>query len=139
MIEKDYIMREVQKLVQVLIVILGLKQEKKFDKALVEIDNMYARFFDENRKLLQEKDIEGLIQLCTKGGTFSADLAFALGDIMKEEAEIMEMQGETGKAMEKYKVVLELYELAVAGKDVAIPIDAAAKMQELQRKVNAIK
>jgi hypothetical protein len=51
----------------------------------------------------------------------------------------MEMQGETGKAMEKYKVVLELYELAVAGKDVAIPIDAAAKMQELQRKVNAIK
>jgi hypothetical protein len=111
---------------------LGLKQEKKFDKALVEIDNMYARFFDENRKLLQEKDIEGLIQLCTKGGTFSADLAFALGDIMKEEAEIMEMQGKTGKALEKYGLVIDLYQFAAAEKDAALPIDVMSKIECLQ-------
>lgn len=139
MFEKDYIMREVQKLVQVLTVILGLKEQKKFDEALDEIDNTYARFFEENRATMQAKSIEELGQLCISDGRFSADLAFALADIIREEAEILEMQDKKEKAIRKYQLVLDLYQLAVDEKDAAMPIDIVTKMEKLQQILKAQK
>lgn len=137
-IEKDFIMREVQKIVQVLQVIMGLKQEKKFAQAMDEIDNIYARFFDENRQPVQAKDIEELEQLCTKDGRFSPDLAFVLADVMKEEAEILELQDENTAALQKYESALTLYQRALSEKEGAVPVHILNMLEYLKDKTEKL-
>ena len=136
MFEKDYIMREVQKLVEALNVILGLKKEQKFDEALDEVENTYVRFFDENRATIQSANFEEIKELCSKEGSFSSDLGFALADIIKEEAEIIEAEGEKEKANKKYRLSLELYQSACAEKNAAVPLDILNKIERLEGKIN---
>lgn len=134
-IEKDFIMREVQKMVQVLQVIMGLKQEKKYVQAQDKIDDIYARFFDENMQTIQAKDDEGLERLCTIDGRFSPDLAFALADIINQEAEILELQGDKKAALQQYKSSLKLYQQALEKKDATVPVDVMDKMQRIEGKL----
>lgn len=131
-------MREVQKIVQVLQVIMGLKQEKKFARAMDEIDNIYARFFDENMQMIKAKDIEGLERLCTKDGRFSPDLAFALADVMKEEAEILELQDKNTTASQKYESALTLYQRALSEKEGATPVNILNTLEYLKDKTEEL-
>ncbi|MBN2731274.1 MAG: hypothetical protein JXR26_02485 [Balneolaceae bacterium] len=137
-IEKDFIMREVQKIVQVLQVIMGLKQEKMFAQAMDEIDNIYARFFDENMRTIQAKDIEEFERLCTKGGCFSPDLAFVLADVMKEEAEILELQDENTAALQKYESALTLYQRVLSQKEGAVPVHILNTLEYLKGKAEKL-
>ena len=127
-------MRGVQKLVQVLQVILGLKQDKKYDEALDAIHDSYERFFDE-KKVLQIKDIDELVELCTKEGEFSPDLAFALADIINEEADILELQGGREAVLKHYQTTLKLYRRALAEKEAAVPVDVMNKIKYLKNKI----
>jgi hypothetical protein len=136
MLEKDYIMREVQKLTQVLQVIMGLKQERKYDMAMNEIQNSYELYFDDE-KIQQAKTVDDLVDQCSKDGEFVPDLAFALADIINEDAEISELEGEVTKAKKKFKLALGLYKRALSEEHAAVPIEIAEKIQDLEKKAES--
>ncbi|WP_054956873.1 DUF6483 family protein [Paenibacillus dakarensis] len=109
MYRKDYLLRLVEEMTQVISKVFGLKQEKKHVEALWEIDEMLSRQFRLNSKLLNSLSPDDIVQLFRSGEMVEADKLQSAARLLEEEAELdSEMEKlEEGKAL--FIKVLHLY------------------------------
>lgn len=88
MFRKDYLLRIVEEMTQMISKVFGLKQERKFNEALWEIDEMLSRQFRLNSKLLKSLSAEDIVQLFRNGEIVEADKLQSVARLLEEEADI---------------------------------------------------
>lgn len=89
MYRKDYLLRLVEEMTQMISKVFGLKQQKKHTEALWEIDEMLSRQFRLNSKLLNSLSPEDIVQLFRSGGSVEADKLQSAARLLEEEADIL--------------------------------------------------
>jgi hypothetical protein len=86
--ERDYLMREVKKLMELLARIAQLRNEAKLDVALTEVGAAYDRL-GISKSMLEYVDVASLSRMLG-----SPEMVAAIGKLMAEEAAVLEAKGD---------------------------------------------
>ena len=131
MIQKDYVLRQIQQLVQVMAYVLQLKREGKQEEVRAEIDHALQETLGTRMKDLLELGKSELITLCSPNGEFSADMALVLAELLEEEGKMSDISEESTIAQKCFQRALELYEAMVSFGE-AVPIDVHDRITRLR-------
>ncbi|KKO53026.1 DUF6483 family protein [Paenibacillus sp. DMB20] len=88
MFRKDYLLRLVEEMTQLIAKVYGLKQQRKVTEALWEIDELLTRQFGLNSKLLRSLSAPDIVRLFRTAGVLEADKLQNAARLMEEEARI---------------------------------------------------
>lgn len=121
MVERDFILRQVQQLAQVLAQVLTLGragQAAEAQKALADgLEGVLGLPLDELRSLPREE----LLAMCASGGVLSGENGVAVADLLRED--------EAAAGRER---ALWLYECAITSADTAVPFDVHQRIETLR-------
>lgn len=92
MFQRDYFMRMIEQMSQVAGQVMGLRQERKQDEALVIIDELLDKHFRLNGKLIRSLSDADLVRMMTTSGVIETANIHAIALLMKEEADIFDDQ-----------------------------------------------
>jgi len=113
MIERDYIMRMVTQLTRALARILFLKKEEQFPEAVAEIDATGRTLLGVDLAMMRLFSQAQLLQLFGKDDTLEIPKCYVLGVLLKEEADLMRLQGDgeqsKGVALKALSLLTETY------------------------------
>jgi hypothetical protein len=109
MLRKDYILRLIEQLGVVLERILALKQNGQAHEALKEIEQACEKYLGLDYRIVAAAHGEGLVTLMSVGGKFDPRRAVLLGELLKEEGELYEMEGITERSYWGYTRSLWLF------------------------------
>ncbi|CAH1210821.1 hypothetical protein PAECIP111893_03292 [Paenibacillus plantiphilus] len=98
MFQRDYFMRMIQQMTEVVGQMMALRQEKKQEEALLAIDELLSRQFRLNGKLLRSLSDEDIIRMMTVRGVVETTNLHAIALLMKEEAQLLEELDETDQS-----------------------------------------
>jgi len=98
MIEQDYFMRMVSMLARMLSRIISLKNQKDFPQALLEIQTTGRTLLGIDHSLIRQFSPAQLLVLLGTDPSLAIPRAYALGLLLKEEAEIRRVMGEEDEA-----------------------------------------
>jgi tetratricopeptide (TPR) repeat protein len=108
MIERDYIMRMIAQLAAVLARILGAKNAQDYTQALQLVQDAYGEIFGLQRELVEQMDAATLALLLGEGEKIKG-----LASLLREEGDVLLLQGQPTKGYEKYEKALALYQEAL--------------------------
>jgi len=131
--EQDYIMRQIQQLVQVLQQIIFMKSEGMYDEAQAIIDQTLDDFLEDESKDFQSLTLTQTIEVLKMDGVFNAEIAYSVGEILYEKAEL---EGEYSKSIKFYEQALLLFYKAMHNQSVAVPVTVIDKISHIKEKVN---
>jgi hypothetical protein len=132
MIERDYIMRMIQMLVQALARIVFLKKAREYPEALNEIQKASKTLIGVELDVIRKLSDIQIIDLLSLDVSLGIPKCHTAGMLLKEEAEILEIQEKNAESTDAYaKSVSLLTETAIHSKvpfdtDYAEAIDFAA-------------
>jgi hypothetical protein len=130
MFQQDYILRQVQQLIQVLARVLELRTTSLLDEARDEIHNALKHIFDRSPMEISQLSDDQLIELCSSDSMLQAELALAFADLLKQEGMLCNEEGRDADARRYWKKTRVLYE-AVLKKSDTIPLDVYDKINTL--------
>src|SRR5215469_10476158 len=93
MLRKDYIMRLIEQLGVAMERILALKQNSQTHEALKEIEQACEKYLGLDPRIIGAASGEALLTLMSMGGKFDPRRAVLLGELLREEGELYEMEG----------------------------------------------
>jgi len=93
MITRDYFLRMIQMLAQVLARVLGLRETKQYDEAYDLIRQTSRQFLGVDGKLLNTLSVAELIRLLDLGDRFDAEKCVVAAELLRMTAELEELQG----------------------------------------------
>jgi hypothetical protein len=108
MINRDYIMRMIEQLSQVVAKVLLLKEANLHLEALEEINNAGKALLGLNAKAMEQLSDRELLMLWTVGGELDAGKCSLAAGLFKTEGEILDHRGESGKASASFRKGLSL-------------------------------
>ena len=108
MIERDYIMRMVSILTGALARILRLKHAREFPQALTEVDTTGRTLLGVDSSLMHLLSDEQLLELIGKDETLEIPKCYVLGVLLREEGEIIQLQGSADESTPLYAKALGL-------------------------------
>lgn len=110
MLRRDYLVRMIEEMTEMLGRIFMLRQDKKqLNEALWSLDELYKRQFRLHARLLDTLPAKDIVNLFHSGGELEADKLQSLARLLKEEGDIhLEMQEEE-KAAARWMKALHLY------------------------------
>ena len=118
MIERDYIMRMIQMLVQALERILFLKNAREYPEALKEIQKTSKQLLGIELDVLRRLSDIQIIDLLSLDVSLGIPKCHTAGMLLKEEAEILEFQKKGAESTDAYaKSVSLLTETAIHSKE----------------------
>ncbi|EFU38316.1 hypothetical protein PVOR_29938 [Paenibacillus vortex V453] len=118
MFRRDYLVRLIEDMSQMIAKVFSLKQERKHTEALWELDDLFKRQFRLNSQLLRSLSASDIEQLFRNHGYLEADKLQSAARLMEEEASILlELEREEAAAL-LYTKVFQLYlKAALQGAD----------------------
>lgn len=120
MIHRDYIMRFIDQLIQVLSKILFNKDNQNYTAALEEIHVTYKSLLGFDPHLIHSLTDSEIIALLKIGEMFEAEKCYAIAKLLKIEAEILEEQ-DFSTAYPLFQKSLSLFiETVISGNDVEL-------------------
>jgi hypothetical protein len=128
MLTKDYIMRMINTLSKVLAKLLLLKNSKNYNDALNEIEKVTKELFGLDRKFINSLSDSQLLKMISVSETLLAPNCYLLGVLFKEEAEIINLQGDPGKSIEKFERSFSFFVEGLKSSNVLIEEDQFAKI-----------
>lgn len=120
MISRDFLLRQIEQLTQVLAVVLVHKRAGRHDEAQITLDEALTAATDLEPEALRRLDHPAVLALCSTGGPFSPDKAVALADLLYEDRSAAGRQ----RALWLYDAALE-----TGG---AVPLDIHERIASLQ-------
>ena len=108
MIERDYIMRMVSILTAALARILRLKHAREFPQALAEVDTTGRTLLGLDTGLMHLLSDDQLLELIGKDETLEIPKCYVLGVLLREEGEIIHLQGSPDESTPLYAKALGL-------------------------------
>lgn len=121
MFRKDYLVRLIEDMTQMIAKVFSLKQERKHTEALWELDEMFKRQFRLNSELLRSLSAADIEQLFRTQGYLEADKLQSAARLLEEEASLLlELEREEEATM-LYMKVFQLYlKSALQGADLTL-------------------
>jgi hypothetical protein len=92
MLRKDYIMRLIEQLGVAMARIIALKNNNQAHEALKEIEQACEKYLGLDPRVIEAASGEALLGLMSMGGKFDPRRAVLLGELLKEEGELYEME-----------------------------------------------
>lgn len=84
-LHRDFLMRQIQQLVQVLLQVLTKRRLGDYEEAQTILDEGLQATFGEDLNALLAMDQSTFMELCSPSNAFHAGLAVALADLLREE------------------------------------------------------
>lgn len=109
MLRKDYLVRMIEEMTEIIGKVFGLKQQRKWIEALWELDELYKQQFRLNSRLLDSISAKDLVEMHRAGGIVEADKLQSLARLMSEEADIYKDMGKADDAVFRRMKALHLY------------------------------
>src|SRR5882762_595081 len=131
MIRRDYIMRLVAEMVQVLARVLSLKHRHEYDQALREIDVALRQLRDSGGGTSGECSLEDWIALCRKHEQAASGLLVAVGDLLKEQGDVFALQGRAAESHRARALALGLLLEALLSQETFVTAELLAKVDQL--------
>lgn len=85
MITRDYVMRQVQHIVQALAQVMFKKRDQAHDEATALIEETITDVTGLTASRIRKLDRDRLLTLCSRDGALHGDLAMALADLLRED------------------------------------------------------
>ncbi|CAM4493051.1 DUF6483 family protein [Paenibacillus phoenicis] len=132
MLRRDYLMKMIEEMTEVLGKVFMLKQQKKKIEALWTLDELFKGQFRLSSQLLENLPAKDIVRLFQSGGEIEADKLQSLSRLLKEEGDVYESSGEPDEAAKRWIKSLHLYlTAALHGADRSL-WDLPAAIAELQ-------
>ncbi|MFR9710420.1 DUF6483 family protein [Paenibacillus sp. MB22_1] len=132
MLRRDYLMKMIEEMTEVLGKVFMLKQQKKKIEALWTLDELFKGQFRLSSQLLENLPAKDIVRLFQSGGEIEADKLQSLSRLLKEEGDVYESSGEPDEAAKRWIKSLHLYlTAALHGADRSL-WDLPAALAELQ-------
>jgi len=131
MIGRDYILRMIQQLTAAIAKVLFRRELKQYDNALEEIDEACERLIGMKWNFLRGFSDQQLIELL--GYERNQDKMLAVAELLREESDILELQGKTDESIAQGMKAFSLFtELITAEKSFleVIPLEKYRKLDE---------
>ncbi|MBQ4901978.1 hypothetical protein KB559_24500 [Paenibacillus sp. Marseille-P2973] len=109
MLRKDYLVRMIEEMTEIIGKVFDLKQQKKWIEALWELDELYKKQFRLNSRLIGSLGAKDIVELMRTGGTVEADKLQSLARLVKEEGEIYSQTGQSDESIFRLMKALHLY------------------------------
>lgn len=132
--EQDFIMRQIQQLVQVLQKNFSKKSQGLHQEAQIMIDETLDDFLDDDSKNFQSLTLSETLEVLKKDGLFNVELAYAVGDILYERAEL---ESDEEKSKKFYRQAFLLFYKAMQYPSVAFPMTTTDKMSHIEEKLDS--
>lgn len=115
MLRRDYLVRMIEEMTEVLGKVFGLKQERKFTEALWQLDDLYKSQFRLSNDLLRSLSAKDIVEIFHTGGKLEADKLQNLAYLMKEEGNLLIAAGQQDEGTFTLMKSLHLYLTAAQG------------------------
>ena len=135
MVERDYIMRMIQMLVQALVQILFHKRGGQYPEALGEIQKASKTLIGVELDVIRRLTDIQIIELLSLVKIFGVPKCYVAGRLLKEEAEILELQGKSVEVRELLVKSLSLMTEAAVQYGGPTDPDHTAAIEEVTRAV----
>ncbi|OAB30972.1 hypothetical protein PMSD_18910 [Paenibacillus macquariensis subsp. defensor] len=112
MFRKDYILRMVEEMTQMISKVFELKQERKHTEALWEIDELLSKEYPLNSRLLNSLPPEEITDMFRFGGTVESDKLQGAAYLLNEEGKIYMDLGQIDEGLTRFMKSLHLYLVA---------------------------
>ncbi|MCM3786362.1 DUF6483 family protein [Neobacillus mesonae] len=109
MLRRDYLLRMVEEMTEMIGKVFELKQKKKHIEALWELDEWLKRQFRLNSQLLNSLPVDDIIDLFRLGDGVEVDKVQQVARILEEEGRVYMDQGQTDLALVRLMKSLHLY------------------------------
>src|SRR5215471_10989883 len=109
MLRKDYIMRLIEQLGVAMARIISLKQNSQTHEALKEIEQACEKYLGLDPRVIGAASGEALLTLMSMGGKFDPRRAVLLGELLKEEGDLYEMESMADRSYWGYTRSLWLF------------------------------
>ncbi|SFT02497.1 DUF6483 family protein [Paenibacillus sp. BC26] len=106
--QRDYFMRMIEQMSEVVGQVMGLRQQRKQEEALLVIDELLDRQFRMNGKLIRQLSDADLVRMMTTNGIVETANLHAVALLIKEEADILT---ELGRQEQGYPLQLKAFHL----------------------------
>lgn len=84
-LHRDFMMRQIQQLIQVLLMVLTKRRDGDYEEARSILDEGLQSTFNADLETLLAMDQSAFMALCSPSNAFHAGLAVALADLLREE------------------------------------------------------
>jgi len=108
MFQRDYILRMIQELTEMIANVSGLKKQQKQELAFSEIDDLLGRFFRMNSKLLNALSDKDILSMFSTNGFLEAEKVLVLAQVLREEGSLHQSLGNEEEAVRRYRKGLQL-------------------------------
>ncbi|WP_058304326.1 DUF6483 family protein [Gorillibacterium timonense] len=102
MFQRDYIVRMMQELTEMIATVSGLKKQHKQEQAFSAVDDLLGRFFRMNSKLLNALSEKDILAMFSANGFLEAEKVLTLSRVLREEGSLHESLGENEESVRRY-------------------------------------
>jgi hypothetical protein len=109
MITRDYFLRMIHQLAQVIAKVLKLGQVQQYDAAMEEIQHSSKQLLGMDLRLLTTLSDEEFIRLLSLGDRFDVEKCVVAGELLRLVGEVKEQEGDAGEVHHCYTTSLSLF------------------------------
>jgi hypothetical protein len=138
MIRRDYILRMVAEMAQVLARVISLTSRQEYEQALKEINLALRQLRDDNGSSDRELSLADWIALCRKHEQAASGLMIAVADLLKEQGDVLVAQDKPDGSARSRALALGLFLEALLNGETFVTAELLAKVEELFAQVRAM-
>jgi len=131
MIRRDYILRMVAELVQVLARVVSLRSRQEYEQALKEINAALRELRDTTEDPPRELSLADWIALCRKHEQAASGLMVAVADLLREQGDILAAQSNADGSARSRALALGLFLEGLLSGETFVTAELLAKVEEL--------
>lgn len=135
MYRKDFVLRMIEMLGDLIAGILGLLKEGKTEEAAEKLESAYTDFLKEDAAFFKTIPTEKLTESLLNGHNYTADHLEILAELFLAEANILDVKNEPDCAKEFYKKALVLFEYVV-DQSTTFSFTHQTKLANIKSKIN---
>jgi hypothetical protein len=128
-LKRDYILTMVEQLAQFIARLVFLKETARGEQALSEINEFYKHFVELDAADIRSMPHEKVIELCSDENGLDVQRSAALASILKEEGDIVKLQGRDEDAAACHTRALALLLATYGEGDRALPLGVVEKLE----------
>ncbi|PSR03282.1 MAG: hypothetical protein BRD47_00725 [Bacteroidetes bacterium QS_8_68_28] len=136
MIQRDYLMRQVQTLIQALQEVLDLHRQGETAAALHTVHRALGTLDEDADGTLRGRPLGTVLAFCRRGEAFQPELATAVADLLKVEGDLLAGKNRAAEARKSYARALLLRRRAAA-EGAPLSLDAASEAATLKEKLGS--
>jgi hypothetical protein len=131
MIRRDYVLRMVQEMAQVLARVVLLKHRHEYDQALKEINDALRALREDGEAPGAETSLEEWIELCQRHESAASGLMIAVADLVKEQGDLCAFRQQAAESHRASALSLGLFLEALVTGNTFVSAELLLRVEEL--------